>query len=53
MRTNILRRAYTLLALLGLSCTLAACENTFHGAARDINKDAYAVQRAFNNGSTY
>ena len=38
---------YTLLALVGLSVLgLAACENTFHGAGRDMERAGEAVQES-------
>ncbi len=47
MRIAFLRRACTLIALLGLAAATAACENTFNGMAQDWNNDTHAIQQAF------
>ena len=47
MRTKSLRRACTLIALLGIASALAACANTFNGMAQDWNNDTHAIQQAF------
>jgi predicted small secreted protein len=52
MRNALLRRACTLIALLGIASALAACSNTFNGMAMDFHHDVHAVQQAFNNSSS-
>jgi predicted small secreted protein len=49
MRIPTLRRACTLIALLGLAAATAACSNTFNGIAQDWNNDTRAIQQAFSN----
>ena len=49
MRTKSLRRACTLIALLGIASALAACANTFNGMAQDFSNDTHAIQQAFSN----